>query len=74
MGEGPYSQPLSLQTLEDGMKDAATTIRVVIDLTMFFSSQWSPSVLPSGGHQFHEHQTDLDSSSGRGTEWNDHLL
>jgi hypothetical protein len=52
VGEGPYSQSLSLQTLEDGKKDAATT-RVVIDLILFFSSQWSPSVIPSGGHQFH---------------------
>ena len=30
VGEGPYSQPLSLQTLEDGEKDTAT--RVVTDL------------------------------------------
>ena len=77
VGEGPYSQPLSLQTLEDGEKDTTNSkdYSCRFDWMYYpFSSQWSTSVIPSGGYQFHKHQTDLVSSTGTGTEWSDHLL
>ena len=55
VGEGPYSQPLSIQTLEDGEKDSYIIMVALLfqGMKILLSSQWSPSVIPSCGYQFH---------------------